>query len=219
MKKILNILLLLGFAAFISGVLSPVSAATMYTAETDFIADLDSYYLDNFSDLEMNGGGSSLTREPVNGFSYTITAKDSSGNQDLYHMDGSLSTNGPADSLVFTFTGNDVTAFGGFLWPTTLDCENASAGMSVELYFTGATTETFLIKNTEYRIFTGFTSNEAITSIVISANSDSVWTDGDGLFVSADHIYTGTSAVPVPGAVWLIGSGLLGLIGIRRKKS
>ena len=27
----------------------------------------------------------------------------------------------------------------------------------------------------------------------------------------------GTSAVPVPGAVWLLGSGLLGLIGIRRR--
>jgi hypothetical protein len=25
------------------------------------------------------------------------------------------------------------------------------------------------------------------------------------------------SAVPVPGAVWLLGSGLLGLIGIRKK--
>ena len=31
-------------------------------------------------------------------------------------------------------------------------------------------------------------------------------------------VHTGTvSAVPVPGAVWLLGSGLLGLIGIRRK--
>jgi hypothetical protein len=27
-----------------------------------------------------------------------------------------------------------------------------------------------------------------------------------------------TSAVPVPAAVWLLGSGLIGLIGIRRNK-
>jgi hypothetical protein len=30
--------------------------------------------------------------------------------------------------------------------------------------------------------------------------------------------YISTSAVPVPGAVWLLGSGLLGLMGLRRRK-
>jgi hypothetical protein len=30
---------------------------------------------------------------------------------------------------------------------------------------------------------------------------------------------TGSSAVPIPGAVWLLGSGLLGLVGVRRRKS
>ena len=32
------------------------------------------------------------------------------------------------------------------------------------------------------------------------------------------YAVTGTSSVPIPGAVWLLGSGLLGLIGIRRRK-
>jgi hypothetical protein len=34
----------------------------------------------------------------------------------------------------------------------------------------------------------------------------------------ANAPYISTSAVPVPGAVWLLGSGLLGLMGIRRRK-
>ncbi len=42
-------------------------------------------------------------------------------------------------------------------------------------------------------------------------------------YVTAELNYiealNGTAAVPVPGAVWLLGSGLLGLIGIHRKKN
>ena len=38
---------------------------------------------------------------------------------------------------------------------------------------------------------------------------------GTGKFIDA----VGVSAVPVPGAVWLMGSGLLGMIGLRRKKA
>lgn len=41
-------------------------------------------------------------------------------------------------------------------------------------------------------------------------------TSGLGL---AFNNFSATSAVPIPGAVWLLGSGLVGLIGIRRRKN
>lgn len=40
----------------------------------------------------------------------------------------------------------------------------------------------------------------------------------DGFFLSVDDLVVTPSAVPVPAAVWMFGSGLLGLMGMRRKK-
>ena len=51
---------------------------------------------------------------------------------------------------------------------------------------------------------------ESIAMLVLTENS--IFTD----FVNQDFIIT--SAVPAPSAVWLFGSGLLGLIGIARRK-
>jgi hypothetical protein len=42
------------------------------------------------------------------------------------------------------------------------------------------------------------------------------WTWGSG--VSADSLTLNVGAVPIPAAVWLFGSGLLGLIGMARRK-
>ena len=47
------------------------------------------------------------------------------------------------------------------------------------------------------------------------------WTGGDGSEGNRWYVESArmdTNCVPIPGAVWLLGSGLLGLIGIRRKK-
>jgi len=53
--------------------------------------------------------------------------------------------------------------------------------------------------------------------------TDSLYNPADGLSVSVEASYRaqGTylvSAVPVPAAVWLFGSGLLGLVGVARRK-
>lgn len=39
-----------------------------------------------------------------------------------------------------------------------------------------------------------------------------------GIGLAFDNFNTDSAAVPIPGAVWLLGSGLLGLFGVRRKK-
>ncbi len=43
------------------------------------------------------------------------------------------------------------------------------------------------------------------------------WVDGAPQFGRYDSVSVWVDAVPIPGAVWLLGSGLLGIFGIRRK--
>jgi hypothetical protein len=59
------------------------------------------------------------------------------------------------------------------------------------------------------RVWRGLTENEAQW-----ARPD----DPDTNFYNADaRVYAKFAPVPVPAAVWLLGSGLIGLLGIRRK--
>ncbi|MDT8299440.1 MAG: hypothetical protein RQ801_14130, partial [Spirochaetaceae bacterium] len=63
-------------------------------------------------------------------------------------------------------------------------------------------------------LFDGSTWSEFLTS-------DLAYDQVYASFTATDlcgYALTGTASVPIPGAVWLLGSGLLGLVGIRRKR-
>ena len=68
--------------------------------------------------------------------------------------------------------------------------------------------------------FTMFGSGSVSGGIILGASGFSGdWTN-DFSTILASHTYTGViSAVPIPAAVWLFGSGLIGLIGIARRKT
>lgn len=59
--------------------------------------------------------------------------------------------------------------------------------------------------------FAGFVSDVPISRVVFDGNTGDGWNHLDGL-------QTNATVVPVPTAVWLFGSGLLGLIGLARRK-
>jgi hypothetical protein len=64
--------------------------------------------------------------------------------------------------------------------------------------------------------FWGFVTDVAFTDVVLTAGTQSGVAEThtlDNLVYSSSPV----SAVPVPAAVWLFGSGLLGLLGVRRR--
>ena len=65
----------------------------------------------------------------------------------------------------------------------------------------------------ERREFAGWDAgDELIKKIRITDTASS------GYVITFDNLYTeGASAVPIPPTVWLLGSGLIGLVGLRRK--
>jgi hypothetical protein len=60
--------------------------------------------------------------------------------------------------------------------------------------------------------FSGFTSDIGIARVVFNGNTGDGWNHLDGLQTNA------VSTVPVPAAVWLFGSGLVGLAGLARRR-
>lgn len=216
MKKSLSVLCTLVLTLVVFGYASQASAVTVYTSETEFTVALDSYYLENFDEFDglFKEGTSSLAKAG-NGYGYTISV--SKQYDHLYYQLGGVSTNSPNSSITFDFTDYNITAFGGLFWPSDEDGDGQTSDLSIEVVLADGSSQTYLFEDASASTFTGFTSTQAIASIIISGDGSSSWTDGD-LWVSVDHLYAGSaSAVPVPGALSLLGGGLLCIAGLRRK--
>jgi hypothetical protein len=87
-------------------------------------------------------------------------------------------------------------------------------------YFTDGETNTIL--SGFFTTFNLGTSDTWQSYSMDLPDADSVWVflalnDGEGNYGKFDNISVNGSPVPIPGAVWLLGSGLVGLVGLRRK--
>jgi hypothetical protein len=196
---------------------SLVSAATVYTDEATFLAQLNpQYFLEDFNNytfgVPLDGSQPTANYGSVNGYSWSASVPNnwpsSYGIVGLYSLPNALTTYAAEDKLTINFTGKPVTALGGIFASTDINGDVIQQTVTVTL--SDNTTVSLTGSG-----FLGFTSNFAISYLTIDGldTPNSNWPQ-------LSHFYTGSAeiaAVPAPAAVWLFGSGLLGLSSFKRR--
>jgi len=185
------------------------AASILFTDEATFLAALaPGYYLEDFPGLTYGGFvGPSMSFGPTNGFSYTFIAPPNG----IWTTDSAMSTNYPYDPLVATFTGNPVTALGGFFYGS--DFHGNYLGQPLTVALSDGTTHTYTPPNAT--TFLGFLSDVPLSWI------GWVGVQGPGNnWPAVDHFYVGSAATPaaVPEPSTLGGTLLLGVIGLALRR-
>ena len=211
MKKIILfatiIMVLLSTSAF--------AATTTYTSEAEFLGHIYPYYLEDFSSYTYGNpfGGffppTDADFGPVNGYSWHAYAPSG-----LWSNDSALSTNlEEAITITFGNSTSPVTAVGGIFSSTEL------YGVIIPYNVTVALSDgTSIIINTTG--FEGFISDAQITSMTVTPDNDNGSVQN---WPQIDHFYVGGEGTPPPfqtpepASLLLLGLGLIGVAGIRRK--
>ena len=116
---------------------------------------------------------------------------------------GYYKTGSEMGHLFYTELGLDGSS--GYILPVELNASEFDNLLGYENFYWSATEYPgYSTSALDFRMYNGYQGSH------FKASTHS---DGCGLAVRSGQV----SAVPVPGAIWLLGSGLLGLIGIRRK--
>lgn len=189
------------------GIVAVSSAnAVFYTTEASFLAATSGpNYIEDYSNFTfgspLNGSQTTWVAPGANGFGFTASATGG-----LYSNVSAMSTNNANDPLIYTFTGNAVTAFGTRLANTDIS-GNIIPG-TVTLLLSNNQTQSVTLTGGE--AFIGWVDSVAITSATMSA------TGTQNNWIQADHTILGT-AVPEPASMTALAIGALALL--RRKRS
>ena len=186
------------------------TAATIFNDQSAFTAALlPGYYLENFSGFTGGDQGVTTLDFSQNGFSYTASASQNLWITSL--ISNALSTSFPGDVITLSFTSGNVTAVGGFFYPT--DASEDVVSGDIALGLSDGTSLT--LTDPGPTSFTGFTTSGGvfITSLTVAPASDQYATIDD-LIVGA---IPAAEAVPEPSTTAFLGLGLL-LIAWKRRR-
>ena len=159
----------------------------------------------------------------VKGFNQMTSSAQLSVNQDgfvdFYYIAAESSySNTFHNTNGFITEGDDPFNFNGYAMITV----EVSAGDMLDFSFQSASAaaltpvDNHAATNLEgLGIMTPGSSSSSLTQLVLAYNDGSIDADFDDMLVRADFR---VAAVPVPAAIWLFGSGLIGLIGMARRR-
>jgi hypothetical protein len=201
-------------------VTTPESGGVDYILAQPLTYDLEGYdywgyawiKFDNLSETTVNSAYLVLDLLGVGGMSIADASEDYPGILDIYS---------PGDTDVADL--DEDTDEGDDLRETLKDTLLTSTALVADYTMTSNGTYAIDITDTYNAWVTGDLDNNGLVLASDSENSyDSIGCVGAkfaGIGSTAGNTpYISTSAVPVPAAVWLLGSGLVGLIGLRRRK-
>lgn len=115
---------------------------------------------------------------------------------------GILTFNAPIMSL----------GFGIHPWCNGGDCNYPnSMGAAIAVAIDGIASTSYLLPATNVSEFRGFVSDTPFTTFKITTTAQSGWHGMDNLEAFS------VSAIPIPGAIWMFVSGLLGFVALRKK--
>jgi len=162
-------------------------------------------------------GGGAFSTDPV-----------TSGTVEVYYRIGSYTDSGAQSSLAgWTLLGSAAVSSTGDNTPISFDVANSLALASGEtigmfVYLDSSTLGGVKVTNASGPT----TYSDAFVQLALGVSiGDTGSTPLNGAGVFGNRIWNGSIdyqagalPVPLPGAVWLLGSGLLGLLGLRRRK-
>lgn len=207
-------------AVAIGGLAANAQAALItYTNQADFLAAIETaYYQESFPTLPLDVVTSPRAFAAVNGYAFSASAP-----ANLYGLNDqgttgnrALSTNSSVDAITLTFSGNAVSAVGGWFYPTNI---NGSA-LTGRIDLTFSSGDSWFTTTASIGSFVGFVTSTPITSLIIEAPEQACGT-GE-CYATLDDLILGTPKpedAPAPATIALLGLGLFGIGLGRRSRS
>lgn len=173
------------------------AATTVYTDKASWGSAFSTVATEDFSDTVLNAGVTVVSDAGSVTGGIWSDRMDPSGDTTTFSF----------ASAIFGFGGDwDLAGPGG---------QGTGIAITLTLLAGGTEVLTTEIPRTTAGTFWGFVTDVAFTDVLLTAGTQ----QGVAETFHMDNMVYSASPVPVPAAVWLFGSGLLGLLGVRRKKA